>query len=229
MSIRTRVLLLRHAVTSAPDFFHGAESDVGLGPRGEEQARRVAARIAAERPDAVYSSGMRRAAETARIIARACGLSALEWPGLHERRMGPLSGVPRQEGWSAYETSKAHWIAGRLEHTHEGGESFAAMRSRGTESFRALLDQEAGRTIVLVAHGVLNRVLLASMVGGYSHEDFERISLDFVGVHDLRWDGTTLLLAATWPGEANTPVSAGHAAAPPDSSPPLSDSHSSHE
>jgi broad specificity phosphatase PhoE len=194
-------------VTSAPDVFHGAESDVGLGPRGVEQARRVAARLAAERPDAVYSSGMRRAAETARIIAEACGLPTLEWPGLHERRMGPLSGVPRHEGWSAYETSKAHWIAGRLDHTHEGGESFAAMRSRATEAFRALLDREAGRTIVVVAHGVLNRVLLASMADGHTHADFERISLDFVGVHDLRWDGTRLVLAETWPGEANTPVS----------------------
>ncbi len=206
MSTTTRVLLLRHAVTAAPDVFHGAESDVELGPGGIEQARRVAARVAAERPDAVYSSGMRRAAETARIIADACGVPALRWPGLHERRMGPLSGVPRHEGWSAYETSKAHWIAGRLDHTHEGGESFAAMSARATEAFRALLDRETGRTIVVVAHGVLNRVLLASMADGHSHADFDRISLDFVGVHDLRWDGITLVLTATWPGEANTPV-----------------------
>jgi 2,3-bisphosphoglycerate-dependent phosphoglycerate mutase len=101
MTTPTRVLLLRHAVTAAPDHFHGAESDVGLGPAGFEQARRVAARIAAERPDAVYSSGMRRAAETARAIAEACGLEPMAWPGLHERTMGPLSGVPRHEGWSA--------------------------------------------------------------------------------------------------------------------------------
>jgi broad specificity phosphatase PhoE len=206
MTTPTRVFLLRHAVTSAPDVFHGAESDIGLGPRGVEQARRVAVRIAAERPDAIYSSGMRRAVETARLIAEACGLPALAWPGLHERRMGPLSGVPRHEGWSAYETAKAHWTAGRLDHTHEGGESFAAMRARATEAFRALLDREVGRTIVLVAHGVLNRVLLASMADGHSHEDFDRISLDFVGVHDLRWDGRRLTLAATWPGEPHTAI-----------------------
>jgi broad specificity phosphatase PhoE len=202
----TRVLLLRHALTAAPDQFHGAESDVGLGPGGFEQARRVAARIAAERPDAVYSSGMRRAAETARVIAEACGLDPLEWPGLHERRMGPMSGMPRAGGWSVYEQTKAHWIAGRLDFTHEGGESFAVMSDRATAAFRALLDREAGRTVVVVAHGVLNRVLLASMLEGHSHADFERISIDFVGVHDLRWDGARLALVETWPGEANTPV-----------------------
>jgi broad specificity phosphatase PhoE len=206
MTRSTRVLLLRHAVTAAPDLFHGAESDVGLGPRGVEQAHRVGVRIAAERPDAVYSSGMRRAAETARVIAEACGLAPLSWPGLHERGMGPLSGVPRHEGWSAYEEAKAHWIAGRLEATHEGGESFAAMGERVTAAFRTLLDREAGRTIAVVAHGVVNRVLIASMAEGHSHADFDRISIDFVAVHDLRWDGTTLRLAETWPGEANTPV-----------------------
>lgn len=202
----TRVLLLRHAVTAAPDHFHGAESDVGLGPRGVEQARRVASRIAAERPDAVYSSGMRRAAETAQAIAEACGLTPLEWPDLHERKMGPMSGIPRAEGWSTYQETKSHWIAGRLEFTHEGGESFSAMSDRAVAAFRALLDREAGRTIVVVAHGVINRVLLASMVDGHSHADFDRISIDFVGVHDLRWDGATLRLAATWPGEPNTAV-----------------------
>jgi broad specificity phosphatase PhoE len=206
MTTSTRVLLLRHALTAAPDVFHGAESDIGLGPGGFEQARRVAGRISAERPDAVYSSGMRRAAETARIIADACQLTVREWPGLHERRMGPMSGMPRAEGWSAYERSKAHWIAGRLDHTHEGGESFAAMKARATEALGGLLDRESGRTIVVVAHGVINRVLLASMAHGHSHADFDRISLDFVGVHDLRWDGTRLHLHATWPGEANTPV-----------------------
>ena len=206
MPAPTRVLLLRHAVTAAPDHFHGAESDVGLGPRGVEQARRVAARIALERPDAVYSSGMRRASETARAIAGACGLPALDWPGLHERRMGPMSGMPRAEGWPVYEETKAHWIAGRLDFTHDGGESFAAMTDRATSAFRALLDREPGRTVVLVAHGVINRVLLASMVDGHTHADFDRISIDFVAVHDLRWDGSTLALAATWPGDPTPPL-----------------------
>ncbi|MBV8382979.1 MAG: histidine phosphatase family protein, partial [Planctomycetaceae bacterium] len=61
----TRVLLLRHAETSAPDRFHGAESDVGLGERGRRQAEAVAEILAAEGPDALYSSAMRRALETA--------------------------------------------------------------------------------------------------------------------------------------------------------------------
>src|SRR5512135_1648752 len=88
-----RILLLRHAETAAPHLFHGAESDVALSARGREQAVAVAAALAARRPAAVYSSGLRRACETAEAIARACGLQVRVIGALHERRMGPLSGV----------------------------------------------------------------------------------------------------------------------------------------
>ena len=202
----TRVLLLRHAETSAPDLFHGAESDVGLGARGLDQARRVADRIAPLRPDAVYSSGMRRAAETAGIVADACGLTLQSWPGLHERRMGTMSGRSHSQGWQVYEETKEHWKSGRLDFTHEGGESFAAMQARSLPAFRSLLDQERGKTIVVVAHGVINRVVLSSMLEGFTPADFDRIIIDFVGVHDLRWDEVTLRLADSWPGDPTPPL-----------------------
>jgi broad specificity phosphatase PhoE len=202
----TRVLLLRHAETSAPGFFHGSESDVGLGPVGFEQARRVADRIAAERPDAVYSSGMRRAVETARPIAEASGLPLLMIEGLRERRMGPMSGMARSAGWSTYEETKDHWIAGRLDFTHEGGESFAAIRDRATSAFLGLLASERDKTVVVVAHGVLNRVLLTSLLEGYTPANFDRVPIDFVGVHDVRWDGSILRLAGYWSGGATLPI-----------------------
>src|SRR5215218_4116843 len=101
-SSETRVLLLRHAETSAPDRFHGAESDIGLGPAGQLQAEAAAQALRSFRPEALYCSAMRRARETAEPIARACGLVPQVVAALHERRMGPLSGRPREEGWEAY-------------------------------------------------------------------------------------------------------------------------------
>ena len=99
----TRVLLLRHAETAAPDRFHGAESDIGLGERGLLQAREAAGRIAPlTAPVAVYSSAMLRARQTAAPIAEARGLEPAIVPDLHERRMGPLSGMTLEEGWPDY-------------------------------------------------------------------------------------------------------------------------------
>src|SRR5262249_51447792 len=120
MKHETRVLLLRHAETAAPELFHGAESDIGLGPRGREQALAVAQPLAAVRPDVLYCSAMRRALETAAPIGRACGIEPQLVESLHERRMGPLSGLSRQAGTDAYEEAKRRWMAGDLDHTHPG-------------------------------------------------------------------------------------------------------------
>ncbi|WP_254054056.1 histidine phosphatase family protein [Singulisphaera sp. GP187] len=186
----SRILLLRHAETSAPDCFHGAESDIALGDRGRTQAATVALDLATIEPVAVYSSGMLRARETAAPIARACRLVPQVIETLHERRMGPLSGQPKAEGWSTYQQAMTHWMAGDLDYTHEGGESFAAMAARTIPPFEALADRHRGQTIVVVAHGVVIRVLLCSLVDQLKLTDFAAVPIEFVAVNDLRWDGT---------------------------------------
>src|SRR5437660_2574451 len=89
-AMATRVWLLRHAETADPRVFHGAESDVGLSERGRRQAEQIAAYLAGltPAPEAVVSSGMRRALDTAWPIARACGLEVRVEPALHERKVG---------------------------------------------------------------------------------------------------------------------------------------------
>lgn len=185
----TRVLLLRHAETSAPDCFHGAESDVDLGARGHGQAATVAQALAPLRPAAIYSSAMLRARQTAAPIAEACHLDPHVVESLHERRMGPLSGQPKAEGWSTYEEAMTHWMAGNLAYTHEGGESFADIAARTVPAFQALAARHRGQTIVVVAHGVVIRVLLCSLLDELKLTDFANVPIEFVGVNDLRWDG----------------------------------------
>jgi len=184
----TRVLLLRHAETAAPDQFHGAESDIGLGPRGFEQASEAAPGIARARPSAVYSSNMLRARQTAEPIARACSLEVVAVSELHERRMGSLSGMPMAEGWPAYIAAMTRWKAGNLEAAHEGGESFAQIRDRVVPAMNALAHRHRGKTIVVVAHGVVIRVLLACWLDGGPGR-FDEFGIDFVAVNDLRYDG----------------------------------------
>jgi broad specificity phosphatase PhoE len=189
MKRETRVLLLRHAETAEPDRFHGAESDVGLGPRGFEQAELVARALAALRPEAIYCSAMRRAAETADAIGRQCGLEPRHIESLHERRMGPLSGRPRADALDAYEEAKRRWTSGALDYTHPGGESYADIRRRAVPAFEALAVRHTGETIVVVAHGVVIRVLVTSLVEGYGPEHFAAIAIPNAVANDLRHDG----------------------------------------
>ena len=67
-----RVFLVRHA-EAAP----GESDDLRpLTPAGRDAARALGERLAAEQPAAVLSSPLLRARETAKLIARACGLEA---------------------------------------------------------------------------------------------------------------------------------------------------------
>ncbi len=187
----TRILLARHAETSAPDRFHGAESDVGLSGWGLEQAERLGRRLAAEGPKALYCSALRRAVDTAIPIGRVCGLEPVVIPALHERRIGPLSGVSREDGWLTYAEIKTRWIAGELEASHPGGESFADIRRRVCPVLEELARRHRDETIVVVAHGVVIRVALTSLVAGLGPSDFDRIAIDFASVNDLWFDGRT--------------------------------------
>ena len=185
----TRVLLLRHAETAAPDRFHGAESDVGLGERGRRQAEAVAGPLSRRGPVALYSSRMRRAIETAEPIGRACALPLKTVADLHERRIGPLSGRRKDEGWESYSAVKRQWMAGQIDFTSEGAESYREIQDRVVPAFLDLSGDHPGETIVVVAHGVVIRVLLTSLLDGFGPADFERASIEFVAVHDLRFDG----------------------------------------
>jgi 2,3-bisphosphoglycerate-dependent phosphoglycerate mutase len=204
----TRILLGRHAETSAPDRFHGAESDIDLSIRGIQQAEQLGRWLADADPAALYCSAMRRAMDTAAPIGRICGLEPIVIAALHERRIGPLSGVSREEGWATYAETKRRWIAGELEVAHPGGESFADIRRRVCPILEDLASRHRGQTIVVVAHGVVIRVALASLVAGLAPSDFDRIAIDFASVNDLWFDGRT------WSARALNQVVAPSAARP---------------
>ncbi len=199
----TRVLLLRHAETAAPDRYHGAESDVPLGERGQAQALAAARALAGLglEPVAVYVSTMQRARETARPIAEALGRDLAEVANLHERRMGSLSGRLQAEGRPIYEATRDRWQAGDLDASHEGGESYRELHARVVPAFRALIAAHPGQTLIVVAHGVVIRVLLTALLPGSGPHDFERFGIDFVAVNDLRFDGQHWSAAAL-----NTPA-----------------------
>jgi broad specificity phosphatase PhoE len=142
------------------------------------------------RPTLLVSSAIRRAIDTATPIAIACGLPPQTVEPLHERRMGPLSGQLRAVGVRAYHDAKQRWESGELNWTHEGGESYADIRARVLPVWQELAARASGQTMVIVAHGVVIRVLITTLVEGLSHADFSRIGIDHVAVNDLRWDGS---------------------------------------
>ena len=186
----TRVLLLRHAESADPTVFHGAESDVGLSERGRRQAAAVAAALAALTPDVVVSSAMRRARDTAEPVARACGLPSRVEPALHERRVGALGGTP-VDGQGVWPETLRRWVAGDTDHAPPGAESYDAIRGRVLPVWERLTAEYEGKTLVVVAHGIVCKVLLLSVLPGHTAADWHRVGpVDNAAVRELVHDGS---------------------------------------
>jgi probable phosphoglycerate mutase len=166
------VWLVRHAETAAPTLFHGAESDVELGAHGHRQTAAAVGWFAARGPTAVVSSAMRRAVQTAAPIAAGCGVPHILEPQLHERRVGPLSRRPRDEGDRDWNATVARWVAGETGFASPGMESFDAIRDRTLPAFRRVAVAHPGGRVVIVCHGVVCKVLLLSLLRGHTAADW---------------------------------------------------------
>lgn len=190
------MIILRHGETAAPELLHGAESDVALGARGRAQALEAADWLRQAAPDLLYSSVMRRARETAEVVGAAIGVSAGLIEGIHERRMGPLSGSPRTEGLAEHRRILDCWAQGNLDERGEDGESYAELRGRLAAALIPVLDAARGRTIAVVGHGVAIQVFLTSFIEGMTYADLPRIGIGFLARNELVWSGA--LLKPVW-------------------------------
>jgi broad specificity phosphatase PhoE len=171
----TRVLLIRHAESADPTVFHGAESDIGLSERGERQAAALAEVLAASAPHAVVSSAMRRARATAEPLAKLLDRELLIEPHLHERRVGALRGTSTQGVEGVWPDTLRRWMAGETHYAPPGAESFDQIRERVLPVWRRLTRKYEGQTTAVVAHGVVCKVLLLSLLPDWTVADWQRL------------------------------------------------------
>lgn len=171
----TRVWLVRHAETATPHLFHGAESDVGLSERGERQAKAIADWFRPLTPTVVISSAMQRAVRSAAPISHACGIPHRTEPDLHERRVGGLSGSTFSASEGPWAETIRFWQHGQTGYSTPGAESFDDIRSRVIPAWERITAAQRGGRIVVVAHGVVCKVLLLSLLPGLTAADWTRL------------------------------------------------------
>ena len=171
----TIIWLARHAETAHPTVVHGAESDIELGEHGLRQAEAAAAWFRDLEPTAVVSSGMRRAMTTAAPIAALAGVPHEIETDLHERRVGPFSQKSGAEVDAVWAETVARWEAGELAYAHPGMESFARIRDRVLPGFQRVAERHAGGRVVIVAHGVVCKVLLLNLLHEHGPADWTRL------------------------------------------------------
>ncbi len=162
-----KLIIVRHGFS----LFNGVKVfsgryDVPLTKLGHEQAKKSAEYIKARyKVDAVYSSDLSRAVDTAKPLAEAFGLEIKKDKRLRERSLGWWEGVSQAEvlekdpeGFRIFKEDFGHCNGG-------GGESFLEVGERLTEAFDEIVRENDGKTVVVVTHAGLMRAMCAVWQG----------------------------------------------------------------
>jgi 2,3-bisphosphoglycerate-dependent phosphoglycerate mutase len=151
----TRILAIRHGETAwNVDTRIQGHLDIPLNETGQWQAKRLARVLAQGDPiDAIYSSDLLRAFETARAIAEATGAPLQAHTGLRERGFGSFEGQIYGELETLFPTDAELWRQRDPHWAPSGGESLTQVQVRVSHTLHALASQHPGQQIVLVAHG----------------------------------------------------------------------------
>jgi probable phosphoglycerate mutase len=150
----TRIIAVRHGETAwNVEMRMQGQLDVALNGVGCWQAERVAVALADERFDAIYSSDLLRAAQTAEALARVQGRPVVADRGLRERCFGVFQGLTFDEVAARWPEDSRRWRQREPDFAPEGAETLREFSARCVGAATRLAAAHPGGSIALVAHG----------------------------------------------------------------------------
>ncbi len=193
--------LIRHGQSESnaqPGYLVGDNHDSSLTPRGEEQARRLGARLAAEGVtfDRIYCSTMVRAIGTARIMVEEMGAPETHVPQVHALREHEAPDNWRGKRMDDVFTPevRAYMAAKANDFKPEGGESLREVERRVSGWLEdeliynpELVSRPVSLRVAVVSHGTATRCLLRYVLS-FDQRFIWRMRLDNCSISRLRFD-----------------------------------------
>jgi broad specificity phosphatase PhoE len=160
----TTILIARHGQSdwNQEKRWQG-HADRPLSERGREQAQALADRLAHIELDAVYSSDLERARDTAAVVAENQGLELHQLPELREVDVGSWSGLTRAEAEERFPEGFARWRDGYP--GWKDGETYEAMTDRVIAAVKSIATEHQDGRILIVSHGGPIRAIHAEALG----------------------------------------------------------------
>ncbi|MBI3897262.1 MAG: histidine phosphatase family protein [Gammaproteobacteria bacterium] len=150
----THLILVRHGETEWNRLQRvQGHTDIALNDTGIAQARKVGQRLATETIDAIISSDLQRAYQTAQAIAEYTTHTIMLDPALRERCFGIFEGLTAEEMRQRYLPEFERWQVRDPDYEIPGGESLRRLYDRVCTVLTAIATRYAGRRVVLVCHG----------------------------------------------------------------------------
>ncbi|WBY02920.1 histidine phosphatase family protein [Ramlibacter tataouinensis] len=188
----TTILAIRHGETAwNSDGRYQGQADVALNAAGREQATRVARALAQEGVDAVYSSDLARAAQTARMLAEQAGVPLRLDADLREQHFGVFQGLLAREIEARWPEAHRRWLRREPDFGPPDGETRRCFSERCVGAVRRLAGEHPGQTLAIVCHGgVLDCLYRAAQ--GLLLDVPRTWALDNAAISRLRFDGRGL-------------------------------------
>jgi ribonuclease H / adenosylcobalamin/alpha-ribazole phosphatase len=185
----TTIILLRHGDTRmSPEHRFSGQSDLPLSASGTRQAKAAACRLAAGAPiDALISSPLQRAVDTAAIAAAELRLTTVMDDDLRETDFGDWDGFTLEEIQQRWPADVALWRHDPQQ-PPPGGESFADTAQRVNRACDRLLRDHSGQTVLVVSHISPIKILLCRALG-VPLDTIYRLYLGSACISKIQWHG----------------------------------------
>lgn len=192
----TKMLLVRHGETIWNHAYrYQGHTDIELSETGRKQAKLLAAELKNEKVKAVYSSDLKRAYETATILASPHNLPVQVTKELREINFGEWEGMTYPEIMEKYKDLAAEWYQSPGQVRLPGGENFEEVKERSYNTVLDLLQQNDPGTIIVVAHGGTIRTIICGILDIELNHAF-KISQDNTALNIINYypeNGLTVL------------------------------------
>ena len=177
------LILIRHALPVRRELDEGI-ADPELSPAGHAQARHLAEYLASEPIDALYTSPLERARETAEPTERLTSLTASLDDGLLECDFGEWTGekltaLAKLPQWRTVQQAPSTF-------RFPGGESFVELQSRMIATMERLRAAHPGGVVVCFSHADPIKAILTHALG--THLDhFQRVDVGTGSISAIQW------------------------------------------
>ena len=155
-----RLIVVRHGETdyNREGRYQGS-IDVDLNEAGRRQVRQLAEELTTVAIDRIISSPLKRARETAAIIAAKRNLEVEQIEEFAERNLGSFEGLTRAEIQAQNPPLSAANVTRQLYAAPPGGESLFEFAFRVSRGVDILKQRVVGQNVLLVCHGGVARTL----------------------------------------------------------------------
>jgi broad specificity phosphatase PhoE len=194
-SLTTSIYLVRHGQTAwnKEEIFRG-RTDVPLDETGLRQAELVGQYFKGMEIHAIYSSPLSRAWQTAQKVAQFHDLKVQPLQGIIDMSFGNWEGRPHQEIRQSDSNTYRQWVETPHLVRLPGGESLDDVRVRAMAAVEELIRNHPGKTLILVTHRVVNKVLICGILS-LDNSHFWQITQDTTAINLIQYRNGKYILS----------------------------------